>query len=118
MSQPERQPHEILTARLSERGLTRRAIWQALVRRGLKVSESAVGHYFSGERKRPRDMKVLMAICKELDLRVDEVLTGEPSKAHTGMEEVALQQFRALEPAQQEAVLLMMKTMAPRHGND
>jgi hypothetical protein len=111
MSQTERQPHQILTARLKERKLTRRAIWQALERRGLKLAESTVGHYFTGERKRPRDMKVLMAICEELDLRIDEVLTGEPSKAHTGMEEVALQQFRSLDTAQQEVVLAMMKAM-------
>jgi hypothetical protein len=111
MSQPARKPHEILTARLSELRLTRRAVHQALVRAGFEVSESSVGHYFSGERQRPRDMRLLKAICDQLDLRIDEVLLDEPGKAATGTEEVALTEFRSLSPAQQEAVIAMMRAM-------
>ncbi len=56
-------------------------------------------------------MRLLKAICDQLDLRIDEVLLDEPGKAATGTEEVALTEFRSLSPAQQEAVIAMMRAM-------
>lgn len=104
--------HENINQRRIELGLTYEQVRQALELRKWPEGVSApsvatVGHWFNGTR-RPRHMEHLRALCETLQMTLDEAAGSDALLTQTTTEQAALEAFRGLSPAQQQAFLAAM----------
>ena len=102
--------HENLAARRAALGLTIGDVHARLALKGVYLSASAVGHWFTG-RGKPQKMEHLKALCEVLETSISEMAGEDPEFARNGQESVWLHDFRNMTPAQREAVLALVRSM-------
>lgn len=112
--------HTILNAKRLELGWTYEDVHAKLEAYawpdGVKApSLSVVGHWLNGTR-RPRDMEHLKALCLVLDVSLDAAVMGEPTEAKTAEEQVLLDQFRTMDVADRQVLLLMGSRFSSKAG--
>ncbi len=99
-----------LDNRRRQLGLTLADVHADLSLKGVQVSPSTVGHWFTGER-RPRQMEHLKALCEVLQTSISQMAGEDPEFAQDAFESVLLKEGRSLSVAQREAVLAMLHAM-------
>lgn len=110
-SQPMSQFLSNLNARRESLGLEVKEVTAELNRRGFDLAYSTVAGWFNGSRGERWKVEELMALLDVLQTDLltmaggDAVLVEEPVPAQTAKE------MRGLTPAQQQAILAMVKTM-------
>lgn len=112
--------HEILNAGRIAKELTYEGLHERLAAyawpSGTKApSLSVVGHWLNGTR-RPRDMEHLRALCRVLDVTLDEAIKGAPAEAKTGEEQAMLDLFRSTGDRERELLLAMAAQFRLKSG--
>jgi transcriptional regulator with XRE-family HTH domain len=110
--------HDILNASRNRLGLTYEQVHERLEAypwpEGVsKPSLPVVGHWLNGTR-RPRNMEHLKALCRVLEVSLDDAVQGRPAEVKTAEEQVMLDLFREAGNQGRELLLAMGKQMEGR----
>lgn len=104
--------HETLNSLRLALGYTYEDVQEKLSKRGIDVSASTVGHWFTGTR-RPRNLKMLGQLCEVLESRLSQVLEEHVEYAKNDHEMLLLTQFRHMTAEQRAAYIVMGTTITP-----
>lgn len=109
--------HETLNSLRKSLGYTYEDVQEKLAKRGIDVSASTVGHWFTGIRS-PRSLKVLGQLCEVLESRLAQVLDGHVEYARNDRELLLLTQFRNMTSEQRAAYIVMGTSITPDQSKD
>lgn len=104
-----------LTARRKELGMTVEDVQVAVNRLGFPVAYSTVAGWLNGSREVGK-MDHLVALCAALQTDLDSMAKGEIAVAEGKVETAVVRALRDLDPAQQEILLALAKSMKPGRG--
>lgn len=99
-----------LNSRRLHLGLTVPQVHEALARLGHVVAESTVYGWFNGSRS-VRNLEHLRALCTVLETDLNALTEGEIEVVEGPVQAKIAREVADLEPAQQEAVLALIRSM-------
>ena len=101
---------QTLNRRRLDLGLTYEDVQARLEKLGVDVSNSAVGHWFTGFRE-PKTLNVLEKLCEALETSLPQLLTEHVEYARDHNEQVLLDQFRLMTREQRAAYVVLGTSM-------
>lgn len=99
-----------LNTRLVSLGLEITDVHQGLLERGFQTAYSTVAGWFNNNRGQRWKVDELMAVLEVLQTTLEEMKPGEAELVEEPVPAATAREMRKLTPAQQQAVLAMVKT--------